>query len=544
MPLNIKLLRIQKKIKKIKKFFKDFNMNVFDILKNSVTQYPDREAIVSDNTRLTYNNVSVMVDQFADALLAKGVQKGDRVTVLLRNNYYAVIVYYAIVKIGAIEVSFNVTTESPFSMHYKINDCKPKVLITNSLFAKLIPDSLFQESSFEIFFCIGNPRFFVERSIPYLDVDTFFQREVRQTQPSASGDDPGSIMYTSGTTGHPKGVVLTHANIISGARAMDKMEYEVIDRSLSLIPLYHAYGKMILNSRILSGSTIFLIEKTIFSSEVVKLIEAEKIIGLLGVPTILKMIISAFKEKEPKDFAFFKYIGTGGSKMSEDLFFEIWKYFPWVDIINGYGLTEAGGKISNITFKEVPEQKSKLHSCGTVIPNHELVIVSPDGGNLSKGEIGEIKIKGPNIMQGYWNKLKETEAVLQEGWLYTGDLGFMDNEGDLFIVDRKKDIIKSGGELISPREIEEVINSNVEVEESAVIGISDANMGELIKAFVVLKDKSSLSEVDIIMYCSRNLPPVKIPKIVEFRDSLPKTELKKIMKNVLRQEEKEKDVKF
>ncbi len=510
-----------------------------DILKEGCKKFGTKTALVSKGKRWSFLELDQKVNQAAKSFLARGIKKGDRVVVLLRSSSEAVIAYYAIVKIGAIEVALNVTTESPDSIMYKINDCKPKALITTSLFAKIIPKNVYRESSLETFYCVGNPLFFEEQSLDYLDFGGLFATKVEMIDMSLEENDIASISYTSGTTGTSRGVMLSHANMLSASCAMQEYAQHLEeDKTLTLIPLYHAYGKSIVNSRFILGSEVFLMGNTSFPADIIHLIEKERITGLVGVPTMIKMVLDALKESDKYQGTSIKYISTGGSKMSEDLLKDILQVFRGSFVLSGYGLTEAGGKVLRKIFMQIPETKKKLNSCGTIIDNHELGLVDQEGRPVGPHEVGEILVKGPSVMQGYWNKMSETEEVLKDGWLYTGDLGILDEDGEIYIVDRKKDIIKSGGELISPQEIEEVINSHPEVQESAVIGMEDVKMGQLIKAFVVLKGESRLTEEDIIVYCSQKLPPIKIPKRIQFKEDLPKSVLKKIKKNVLREEER------
>jgi long-chain acyl-CoA synthetase len=514
-------------------------MTVYKILLNAYKNFPERKALIAGEEQYTYGELHQKVNQFAEALSSMGITKGDRVAVLLRNHAYAVIAYYAILKIGAVEVAFNVTTDSPKSISYKIRDCQPKAVVAGDSFKHLVAPALGETDFVQALFYHGEA-FLGDlpsiKSLTFDDVFARFQGEEKECQ--ISDGAVACIAYTSGTSGEPKGVMLSHQNLLSGALAMDKMEYETVDKSLSLVPLYHAYGKMILNSRFLHGSTLFLMDKLVFASEIVNLIEKQKITGLLAVPTILQMIMPLFTKD--KDFSFFRYIGTGGARMSVDLVEKIWEQLPRVDIVSGYGLTEVGGKVSRIVLKKGETPETKFLSCGKVIQGHEMRIVDSQYNPVVDGAQGEITIKGPSVMQGYWQKAEATEQVIKHGWLHTGDLGFKDQDDDLFIVDRKKDIIKAGAELISPQEVESVLRKMESVKEAAIIGVKDPLMGEKIKAFVVVHDECRVTEEDIMRYCAKNLSPVKVPKIIEFRKTLPKASLGKVQKEILRKQEKDK----
>ncbi|MFH1415350.1 MAG: class I adenylate-forming enzyme family protein [Elusimicrobiota bacterium] len=510
-------------------------MSLYGILEAISAEFPDREALISKGVRLTYADLKKKVDCMAAALSQRGVKKGDRVAVLLRNTFEVVVAYFAIMKTGGIEVALNPVTESRQNIEYALNDCQAEFLVTHSRHAELISDTI---PSLNTIIYIGEAD-----SLLHLNKELVSFNEMLDTVsfcltdgPDIALEDEAVIAYTSGTTGMRKGVVLTHGNLISVAEVTAKDLSLENDRCLLLIPLYHAFGKQILNSRILKGSTVLLLENILFPVEILNILESEKASGIVGVPTIYRMLLDTIKKsKREYKFPEFRYISTGGSKMPPERFVELWKWFPSITILSGYGLTETSGRGTVMIFESLSEKTKKLESCGR--PPFGMKLSDREGREVGCGEIGEVNFSGPNIMKGYWKKPDETGEVLEKGWLRSGDLGYTDEEGDLYIIDRKKDILKSAGEIISPKEIEIIIETHPAVKEAAVIGIEDEVLGEKIKAFVVLNDDSSVSKDEIIDYCSENLPFAKIPAVVEFRSKLPKSTLDKIKKAVLREEE-------
>jgi long-chain acyl-CoA synthetase len=514
-------------------------MLVIDILENSSKNFPNKEALVSKDKRFTYSQLQRMVNQLSAALTKEGIRKGHRVVILLRNTFEVVIAYFAILKIGAIEVTLDVTTDSPEDITYKFKDCQPEALITNRLYINLVPEALSKVPSLKIAFFTEEPKAlksFKQKCI--LLEEIFKSQEPKDIKTDAKKRDLAVIAYTSGTTGLPKGIMLTHENLISAAESMSMVYHK--DRTLLLVPFQHTFGKAVVNSRFLKGATIILTENVAFPAEVLKLVQKSKATSIVSSPTVYRMLLEALKEKRKYyNFDKLEYIVTGGAKLPKEIFIEYWKLFPSLCIQSGYGLTEIGGKASGICFMRKPRNTHKLTCCGKVINGHERKIVNEKGIKVAAGEIGEIIFKGPSVMKGYWRNQEETKKVIKDGWLYTGDLGKIDEEGDLYIIDRKKDIIKSGGVLISPKEIEIVIDSHPHVKESAVIGIDDELMGEKIKVFVVLKPGKRTKEEEIREFCSKKFTPIKIPSVIEFCSSLPKSTLDKVKKMELRKKKGE-----
>ncbi len=512
--------------------------NIFDKFKEICNKYPEREAVISQGKRFTYSQMYELVTKLSQALLEQGAIKGDRVAVLLRNTYQTVVSYLAILKIGAIEVALNPVMDSPEVIMYALKDCSAKFLISNNNYLKNIKDELIKDNFLEVIFSVDS----LEESTmidayKYLFFEKVFEAEVKEEVNIAiEENDLALIMYSSGTTGLPKGVMLTHFNIFSTAQtAAEDLDLDV-DKCLLLIPLYHAYGKQEMNSRFLKGNTVIFCENILFPMEILNLINKEKVTGIITVPAIYVLLVrTIMKSKEKIDFSFLKYIQSGGASLTYELILHLRTIFDKAILLYGYGMTEAGTRIALNKFNHNVELlEAETQSCGKPHKDDKVAIIDDSGNRLKAGELGEIIFQGKGIMKGYWNNREETEKVLIDGWLHTGDLGKIDETGRIFITSRKKDIIKMGGEIISPKEIEIVINSHPQVKESAVIGIPDKLLGEKVKAYVVKEERAQLSTDEIKELCSQKLSFSKIPAIIEFIEALPKSTLEKVKKSELR----------
>lgn len=487
------------------------------------------------------------IDRLAGVFMNEGIKKGDRVIVLLRNSMEAVIAFYSILKIGAIEVALNPIADSIKHIMYILKDCKPKAFVTHTDNLKVLEPALSEINmkNKKIFYAgrKNNLTDFKQRCFSMDDI--FKNNSLKKSEKivSVKKDDIGIIAYTSGTTGLPKGVMLTHDNLLWATKSagidFDKTGYNIEnDKCLLLIPLCHAFGKQILNSRFLNGATVVLMSSVSFPIELIKLLINVKPSGIVAVPAIYNMLLNTLeKSKIEYEFDFVKYVHSGGAKIVGKLIYKLRKTFTNAMILNGYGLTEAGPRISIMLFPAKRRiDKKKLDSCGRPAKGHTIAIVDDSGNKLKKGCVGEVIFKGPSVMKGYWGKPNLTKKVLKNKWLFTGDVGSIDREGYLYLLDRKKDIIKSGAELISPKEIEMVIDEYPGVKESAVIGVKDDILGERVKAFIVLEPGIKTTKDEIIDFCSAKLPFIKVPRSIEFISSLPKSTLDKVKKAVLRKE--------
>ena len=348
-------------------------------------------------------------------------------------------------------------------------------------------------------------------------------------------DDIAMFLYTGGTTGVSKGAVLTHRNLVANVIQIRTWYCEVKDNEevvLCALPFFHSYGlTTCLHMAVLLSSTMVLIPNPRDIKTLLKAIQKEKATLFSGVPTLF-VAINNFPEISKYDLSSIKACVSGGAPLP----LEVARQFEEIShgaLVEGYGLSET----SPVTHANSINGKRKEGSIGIPLPNTDALVVDPETKKaLPKGEVGELAVKGPQVMNGYWKMDKETKEVLRDGWLYTGDMSKMDEDGYFYIVDRKKDMIIAGGFNIFPREIEEVLYQHPKILEAAVIGLPDEYRGETVKAFVVCKEGASLSFEEVIEFCKSKLAPFKVPKLVEFRDSLPKSNIGKVLRRMLKEE--------
>lgn len=510
-------------------------MILSDILGGKKEQ-KDKLAVITSDMGFTYGEIRSKVEQLSFAFQKQGLQAGDRVAVLLKNSVESIISYFAITKIGAIEVALNPLTESLSNIIYSLNDCAVKALITEE---KLVDSQgmLPQVPSLKHIFLTNKSFTSDNLSEACVSFHALFNLGSGVKSHRINERSPALIAYTSGTTGVPKGVVLTHRSLLSAANAsIEDLGITSDDRSLLLIPLSHPYGKRVLNSRFMQSAAVVIKENIIFPVQILKLIQQLGVTGMTGFPTIYIQILEVLaKGKTEFDLHSVRYITTGASKMPIEKFHEMRERFPQAIILSGYGLAETSARVSRIVFPpDKPLDNKLLESCGKPTSPNKIAIVDKNGDAVPSDVVGEVKFKGPNVMLGYWNKEKETKEVLTDGWFKTGDYGKIDSEGNLYLLGRKKDLVKSCGELISPMEVEAVINRLAGIEECAIIGVEDQIMGEVLKAFIVFKSGFNLSKEEIIKYCQDQLPMVKIPAQIEFCASLPRSNLGKVNKGILK----------
>jgi len=339
------------------------------------------------------------------------------------------------------------------------------------------------------------------------------------------------IIYTSGTTGLPKGVMLTHANLYSNAvnsSAARRVKRE--DVSLAVLPLSHSFGITVMNNSLIYGNLWVLLPR-FDVEEVFKAIDAHRVTTFPGVPAMFNMMLLAARElKQKYDLSSLREVTSGSAPLLPETYAAFERVFN-VKIRQGYGLSEA----SPIVSVPYDGREIKPASVGQAIPGTELRIVDELGGEVNPGQVGELIVKGPNVSPGYYNLPRETAATFRDGWLYTGDMARLDDEGYLYLVERKKDLIIRGGFNIYPRDIEEVLVKHPKVKEAAVIGVADPVMGEEVKAFVVPADGAEPTAGEIIEHCQAHLSKNKIPKYIETIKALPRSPLGKVLRKKLRE---------
>ena len=532
------------------------HLPVFGYLINSAKKYPDRQAVIFQNKKISYKKLNYLTDLVATNLRKQGIRKGDKVAIMLPNLPQTIISYFGVLKAGAIGVMTNPLYMERELIHH-FNDSESRFLIAlDRLWPKLEPllprfplekiffTSISESLSFplNLLYPIKAKREGTYVKVPYNGKNILKWKLLLKKTVVMEPEhiDPSSnlalLQYTGGTTGLSKGVMLTHdnltANIQQAAEVLNNIGGERHEVFLSLLPFFHVYGLTVcLNLPTLLGATTVPYPQFV-PQEVLKAINKYRPTIFPSAPAIFKVLLQQ-KNINQFNLTSINYCVTGSAPMPKDLS-KKFKEITGAEIIEGFGLTEA----SPITHLNPLKGKKKFGSIGLPFPDTDAAIVDIKTGTklLPSNEPGELIIRGPQVMKGYWKKPEETKQTLRNGWLYTGDIAYMDDEGYFFIVDRKKDLIISGGYNIYPREIEEVLYEHPKVADAAVIGVSHKTRGEIVKAYIVPKPGVTLDKREIISFCRQKLANYKVPKKIEIRDELPKTVIGKVLKKDLRKE--------
>ena len=488
-------------------------MLIHHFLENSADNFPDKVAVIHGGSRYTFLDIEKKANALANWLISKGIEKGDRVALLLRNSVDYVCSYYGLLKAGAVAVPLNTGLDAK-EFGSMIENCAPDVLICETLFSQLLEVPLKSASL---------------RLIVWMDQKGSNDLYLGDIYGSCSDCRPelpmidldlSSIIYTSGSTGKPKGAMLSHLNIVANTRSIvSYLKLNSNDRCMVALPFYYVYGKSLLNTHFSVSGSVVIDNRFIFPNAVLQTMQQENATGFSGVPSTFSILLnrSSFGEMAFPDL---RYLTQAGGHM------------PEVDkkIFIMYGATEASARLA---YRAPDQLENRIHSVGKAIPNIEIKVVKESGLTARPGEKGEIIARGSNIMRGYWENPEETAKVLKNGWYYTGDIGMLDNEGYFYITGRKRDMIKAGNHKINATEIEEILFQHPVIEEAAVIGVPDDVQGEAIKAYVVVKNNHDLSKEAIIEFCSQILPKHKLPGEIVFIDSMPKNETGKVLKQQL-----------
>lgn len=489
-------------------------MRLYDFVRNSAKNYPDKIAVAHHKERLTYAGLDRLSDALAEGLAAKGVQKGDRVGLFLDNGCEYLTAYFGILKTGAVVVALNSQCVAR-ELVLPLNDCAPKIIITDLKHSRTVSEAL-KNCCHPVGLWVMDKAFIDDNNIP--------QKTTLLDFAPCANDDLAVIIYTSGTTGKSKGVMLSHANIsVNADSIIEYLGLTAKDKIMVILPFYYSYGMSLLTTHIKVGATMVIDNRFLYPNVVLENMIEEEVTGFAGVPSHYSILIkkSALREfKLPK----LRYVTQAGGAMAPAMIKEFIEFFPHVKFHVMYGQTEASARL---TYLEPDLLTKKMGSIGKAIPGVKIDILNEQGRPVKPGEIGEIMARGENIMLGYWNAPEETAQVLKENWLATGDLAKMDEEGFIYIVSRKKEMIKSGANRISPLEIEEVVCQMSGVLECAAVGVNDEILGEAINLFVV-NNGTGISEREIILFCKQNLASYKTPKEVKLVSSLPKTSSGKI----------------
>ncbi|USG66898.1 long-chain fatty acid--CoA ligase [Brevibacillus ruminantium] len=507
------------------------------MLEQSCKRFPERSAVYFKGQQWDYQTLGHLVKRFAAGLHSLGISEGDRVGIMLPNCPHYVAAYYGILQLGGIVVQINPMSVQAELEHY-LSDSGAKALIVFAPFLPVVEKvKSVQELTARI--VVELPATDNELPAGYLRYENVLAlaEDVLEDLPATSTtpDDVAVLQYTGGTTGRSKGAMLTHRNLYANAYqcyAIMEGDLERPDRILTVIPLFHVYGMTVCMNMAIFGGSQQIIVPRFELDDVLQTIKETKPTIFPGVPTMY-VAVNAHPRAEEYGISSIRLCASGSAPLPGEVIKEFEAKTKGM-ILEGFGLSEA----SPVThFNQM--DKRKVGSIGKTISFTESKIISLQDGETELGpnEAGELVVRGPQVMKGYWGMPEETAETLKDGWLYTGDIAYKDEEGYYYIIDRKKDLIIAGGFNIYPREVEEVLYQHPSVQEAVVIGVPDAYRGETVKAFVVLKKEASLTEAELQDYCREQMAAYKIPQQIEFREALPKTAVGKILRRRLREEE-------
>ena len=513
---------------------------LYPLLVRAARENHDRTATIFMDSQETFGRLLEQVDRLAAGLNRLGVRQGDRMVLALPSSPQFVVAYFALHKLGAVAVMLN-PLSTPREIDFKCRNSEAKGLIALDMFYdQFLPAARKAELDLIIFSGIFDlhPDGAAKQNYPDNDALDFLalvdSEKGRVEAVDVALDDLAVIIYTGGTTGDPKGTMLSHRNIITNAWAIGSwFEIRPSDRGLAVLPFFHGFGmQVMLNTYLLAGASL-VIMPTFDIDTFFKLISQYKPTGMVGVPTMY-VAINNFADREKYDLSSIKIAVSGGAPLP----LAVKKAFEGLTggiLLEGYGLTESTCAVCCNPF----QGENKEGSIGLPMSDVEMKIVDLDTGtrDLPPGEAGEILVKSPMVMLGYYNNPEATRETIRDGWLFTGDIGTMDEKGYFRIVDRKKEMIIAGGFNIYPKEVENILSNHPAVMEVAVVGVPDQYRGETVKAFIVNRPGASVSEEELVEFCRENMIRYMIPKIFEFREDLPKSPVGKILKKTLKEEE-------
>jgi len=531
-----------------------------DNLAETARKHPAATATIFMDAKMTYAELDALVDRFAAALQGLGVKKGDRIGIFMANCPQFVIGYYGALRAGAIVVAFN-PVYSAREVEHQLKDSGAETMLVMSRMypivkgvrAKTALKNVIVTNIKEYFppilrllFTLAKEKHEGDRQDISADANTYWFQELVGKAPAkpkpveVKPSDTCVLLYTGGTTGVPKGAELAHSNMMANAvacRAWLHDTQEAKEVVLTALPLYHSYGMTTcMNFGVYAASALLLVPNPRDIPAMMKMVNKHHPTLFPGVPTMY-VAFNNFPDIAKYDVKSIRACLSGAAGLPVEVQTKF-QQLTGGRLVEGFGLSEA----SPVTHANPPFGKNKVGTIGLPWPDTEAKIMDLETGTkeMAMGEPGELVIRGPQVMKGYWNMPDETAKTLRDGWLFTGDIATMDEEGYFKIVDRKKDMIIASGFNIYPRDVEEVLYENPKVKEVVVAGVPDRYRGETVKAYVILKDGQTATEQEIIEFCRGKMAKYKVPTAVEFRKELPKTMVGKILRRMLVEEEKKK----
>jgi long-chain acyl-CoA synthetase len=508
--------------------YADRPRNLTEMLDNTVGKYGNREGLTSASERLTYQQFASAVNRVSSALYHEyGIRKGDRVALMLSNGLEFAITFFSVVKLGAIGVPIN-TAFKGGELAYQVKDSGAAMLFVEPEFHQLIADVRSEIRCVKYIFVTGDQT--PEGTLAFSQL--LEQSRYVPVHTKVDETDGAVLMYTSGTTGRPKGALLLHKGMVAAAIDVDEwFHWRAEDKMLLTVPLFHVTAlAMILCSSVYAGVPLVLMKK-FKAVDALRVIQEEKITAMIVVPTIIWLMLNA-PEFDQYDQSSLRMVAAGGAASTEALLRLCAERLPGVELVPGYGLTEATGVTH--TTSTLREALSKTGTVGRPVPVIEAKIVDASGKELPPGESGELLLRGCQVFREYWNNPEATRDTIVDGWLHTGDVAKVAADGYTYILDRMKDMIIRGGENIYSIEIENVSLQNPRVLEAAVVGVPDPVFGEQVKAVLVLEPGEQATVEEMQEFYSQHLAHYKVPKYIEFRESLPRNPAGKVTKQHLK----------
>ncbi|MCY3543870.1 MAG: long-chain-fatty-acid--CoA ligase [Chloroflexi bacterium] len=513
-------------------------MNTTGFLTIATAIVPDRPAMIFEGKRISYAELEIRVNRLSNSLAELGVGAGDRVAMLQVNCNQYIEAYFATARLDAVFVPINYRTRADELTHM-LNDAAPKVIFVGGRYVRLVKECADNVESLDHFVTLEDD---VEGWHSY---DSLIENgDEYERVPEDDDDDLTMILFTSGTTSFPKGVMLSHDSFASYILATVTPADPVEETSNILtVPLYHIAGVQSVMAAIFAGRTL-IIQRQFEAKQWMELVERESVNRAMMVPTMLKMLMD-HPEFHAHDLSSLEVITYGAAPMPVPVIRQAIKEFPGTSFINAFGQTETAATITMLPpddhvlegdEEEIERKLKHLGSIGKPLEDVDVRIFDEDGEPVALGETGEIAARGARLMKGYWNQEDATAETIRGGWLFTGDLGYQDEDGYIYLAGRAKDFIKRGGEMVSPEEVEQVILSHEAVEEAAIIGVPDLDWGERVRALVVLRNGAQASEDDISEYCRQRLASFKKPESVVFCEELPRNQMGKVLKRILKEE--------
>jgi long-chain acyl-CoA synthetase len=505
-------------------------MRVEQFLRDSARRFGDRVALVAGGARMTYRELDRASDRLAGALAARSITRGDRVIVFMDNCREAVIAIFAALKAGAVFSPINPSTKAE-KLAFVLDNCRARALITQKKLRAVASVALAEAPSIALTVIAGARE-------PLRGAMSFEAALAAEAAPPGNPGidlDLAMLIYTSGSTGFPKGVMMTHQNVVAAATSITTyLENTADDVILNVLPISFDYGlyQVLMAAKV--GATLVLEQSFAFPQAIFARMTAERVTGLPLVPTMAALILQ-MRDLAPGAFPHLRYLTNTAAALPPAHIARLQTLFPTARLYSMYGVTEC----KRCTYLPPAELTRRPGSVGIAIPGTEAYVVDENGARVAPGMVGELVIRGAHVMKGYWENPEATARALRPGpyeWekvLHTGDLFRADTDGFLYFVARKDDIIKTRGEKVSPKEVENALYALPGIREAAVVGVPDPVLGLALKAVVAADPQAKLTAHDVIRHCARHLEDFMVPKLVEFRDALPKTESGKISRRLV-----------